>query len=213
MLWNDDSLASLDSQSPGFSEEQQHVNGHGAVEQVDETFTAFKLFGSLALFNYLTPLVERTDAYRAIMRTFYQRSRVYRYQLTAQDVLDAVREELRQEYHLEQCKTDLDSLVRWGNLVTIYDTGRVTTIADLRSPVLRYQAMPEALEIEAFLASHARIGASEGGRQGDLPLLDEFAAAIGRVAGGGSQRVYAGALPENCRSLAPDLYDLGARHP
>ncbi|HEX7733736.1 MAG TPA: TIGR02677 family protein [Ktedonobacteraceae bacterium] len=174
MLWNNDLSASLDSQAPSSSEDTG-VNGHAAVEQVQETITAFKPFGSLALFNYLTPLVERTDAYRAIMRVFYQRSRVYRYQLTSQDVLDAVREELRQDYHLEQCKADLDSLVRWGNLATIYDTGRVTTIADLRSPVLRYQAMPEALEIESFLASHAHIGASEGGlRQGDLPLLDEL---------------------------------------
>ncbi len=155
--------------------EENHVNSHGSLQQAQESITAFKQFGSISLFNYLTPFVDRTDAYRAVMRVFYQRSRAYRYQLTAQDVLDAVREETRQEYHLENCKADLESLVRWGNLTTLYDTGRVTTIADLRSPVLRYQATSEALEIEAFLASQAHIGASEGGlRQGDLPLLDEL---------------------------------------
>lgn len=168
-------MASLDPYTTPDRSEENRVNDPGPSRQAQDNATAFKQFGALSLFNYLTPLVDRTDAYRAIMRAFYQRSRAYRYQLTAQDVLDAVREEIRQEYHLEHCKADLDSLVKWGNLATIYDTGRVTTIADLRSSVLRYQATPEALEIEAFLASHAHIGASEGGlRQGDLPLLDEL---------------------------------------
>lgn len=176
------SLARLEiDKIPDPSAEKNRANGHEpspatqVQTQTQDTITAFKHFGALALFNYLTPLVERTDYYRTIMRVFYQRSRAYRYQLSAQDVLDAVQQETRQEYHLENCKADLDSLVRWGNLTTLYDTARVTTIADLRSPVLRYQASFEALEIEAFLASHARIGASEGGlRQGDLPLLDEL---------------------------------------
>jgi uncharacterized protein (TIGR02677 family) len=107
------------------------------------------------------------------MRTFFQRSRVYRYQLTAQHILEAVQAERPQEeYNLEACKADLDSLVKWGNLTTLYDTGRVSTIADFRSPVLRYQATAEALEIEAFLESHEHIGASEGGLyQEDLPRL------------------------------------------
>lgn len=153
--------------------EENQANIRRPQQETQESFTAFRPFGPLALFNYLTPLVDHTHFYRAIMRTFYQKSRAYRYQLTAQDVLEAVHEEARQEYHLEQCKTDLENLVRWGNLTTLYDTGRVTTIADLRSPALRYQATSEALEIEAFLASHAHLGASEGGlRQGDLPLLD-----------------------------------------
>ena len=179
--------------------EENRINGRGSFQQVQDNITAFKQFGSLSLFNYLTPLVDHTNSYRAIMRTFYRRSRAYRYQLTAQDVLDAVREEIKQEYHSENCKADLDSLVRWGNLTTIYDTGRVTTIADLRSSILRYQATSEALEIEAFLASHAHIGASEGGlRQGDLPLLDELLRQLDTWL----QEDRSGYTPEHCQEIA-----------
>jgi uncharacterized protein (TIGR02677 family) len=132
----------------------------------------FKPFGVIPLFTYLTPITNRTDWYRAIMRVFFQRSREYRYHLTAQDILEAVRDSTGLDYQIEACKNDLDRLVEWGNLTTLYDSGRVTSIADFRSPVLRYQATPEALEIEAFLASHAYIGSSEGGlHQGDLARL------------------------------------------
>lgn len=134
--------------------------------------TAFKPFGTISLFSYLTPISDRTDWYRAIMHTFFESSRKYRYQLTAEDILEAVRDTTKIDYHLEACKGDLERLVKWGNLTTLYDTSRVTTIADFRSPILRYQASADALEIEAFLVSHAHAGASEGGLyQGDLPHL------------------------------------------
>ena len=97
--------------------------------------TAFKPFGPITLFNYLTPISDRIDWYRSIMRIFLQRSREYRYQLTAQDVLDTVHMSQahgEQEYYLEACKNDLGRLVSWGNLTTLYDTSRVTTITDFR---------------------------------------------------------------------------------
>jgi uncharacterized protein (TIGR02677 family) len=137
--------------------------------------TTFKPFGPITLFNYLTPISDRIDWYRSIMRIFLQRSREYRYQLTAQDVLDTLHMSQthgEQEYYLEACKNDLNRLVSWGNLTTLYDTSRVTTITDFRSPVLLYQATQEALAIENFLTEQARIGASEGGLyQGDLPRI------------------------------------------
>jgi uncharacterized protein (TIGR02677 family) len=142
------------------------------VNAGEESPATFKLLGPIHLFNYLTPLSERTDWYRAIMRTFFRSSRRYRYQLTAQEVMETVLAEIQQEYHLEACKADLERLVKWGNLSTLYDTSRVATIADFRSPILRYQAIPEALAIEAFLASHVHIGTSEGGlSQSDLSHL------------------------------------------
>jgi uncharacterized protein (TIGR02677 family) len=154
------------SSSNGQDQSQQEQNSAG------EPTAAFQRFGPIQLFNYLTPISERTDWYRAIMRTFFLHSRSYRYQLTVQEVVEAVREEIMQEYHLEACKADLERLVKWGNLTTLYDTGRVTTIADFRSPILRYQAIPEALALEAFLASHVQRGGSEGElSQGDLSLL------------------------------------------
>ena len=181
----------LNEDGPRLSETENE--SYEPSQQAQSSATAFRPFGTISLFNYLTPLSDRTDWYRAIMRTFFQSSRAYRYQLTAQDVLEAVHAEIREPYHLEACKTDLERMVKWGNLATLYDAGRVTTIADFRSPVLRYQATSEALEIEAFLASHAHIGASEGGlRQGDLPLLWETLQQIHRW------------LQEGHRTLTPE---------
>src|SRR5215510_6797833 len=115
--------------------DQEETSSPGEVEQgttqknIHSLTTAFKPFGPITLFNYLTPITDRIDWYRAIMRIFLQRSREYRYQLTAQDVLDTLRmSQGEQEYYLETCKNDLNRLVSWGNLTTLYDTSRVTTI-------------------------------------------------------------------------------------
>ena len=178
------SLLSLsEPEIPAIRANQEEISSLGVVEQAatqanaHNLLTAFKPFGPITLFNYLTPISERIDWYRAIMRIFLQRSRAYRYQLTAQDVLDSLHTSQiygEQEYFLESCKNDLGRLVTWGNLTTLYDTSRVTTITDFRSPVLLYQATQEALAIENFLAEQARIGASEGGLyQGDLPRIWE----------------------------------------
>src|SRR5436309_14509309 len=71
-------------QEESFSPEKtKQANAHNQI-------SAFKPFGPITLFNYLTPITDRIDWYRAIMRIFLQRSREYRYQLTAQDVLDTL---------------------------------------------------------------------------------------------------------------------------
>jgi uncharacterized protein (TIGR02677 family) len=140
-----------------------------------QALTAFNRFGPLSIVNYVASTSERTDWYRAIMRAFFRRSHEYTYRLTAQEVMEAVRIETRQEYTLDVCKRDLESLVAWGNLTVLPDMSRVTTIADFRSPVLLYQATSEALEFEAFIEQHLHIGASEGGlHQGDLLHLLEL---------------------------------------
>ncbi len=137
--------------------------------------TALNRFGPLSIVNYVASSSGRTDWYRSIMRMFFRFSHEYRYHLTAQEIAEAVEEELRQDYPLDSCKTDLQSLVAWGNLSMLPDMSRVTTIADFRSPVLLYQATSEALEFEAFIARHLHVGASEGGlHQGDLRHLLEL---------------------------------------
>ena len=148
-----------------------------AVNNQPNITTAFKPLGPITLFNYLTPITDRVDWYRSIMRIFLQRSREYRYQLTAQDILESLQttySHTGNDYTLDACKNDLARLASWGNLSTLYDTSRVTTITDFRSPVLLYQATQEALALETFLAEQTHIGASEGGLyQGDLPRIWE----------------------------------------
>ena len=143
--------------------------------------TAFNRFGPLSIVNYVASTTERTDWYRAIMRAFFRQSHEYRYRLSAQEILEVVRAEVKTDYTLEACKRDLASLAEWGNVATLPDMSRVTTIADFRSPVLLYQATADALEFEAFIEEHLRVGASEGGlHRGDLLHLLETLQRIDR---------------------------------
>lgn len=136
--------------------------------------SAFNLTDRLQIFSYLVSS-NRVRWYRVIMRVFLQRHReLYRYQLTAQEVRDAVRESFDPEYTLEQCQNDLASLKEWGNIITFYDSSRATSISSFLSPALLYQATPAAIAVETFLDEQARASANSGAlRQGDLPRLWE----------------------------------------
>ena len=134
--------------------------------------SVFNFTDRLPIFSYLVSS-NRIRWYRVIMRFFLQCHReLYRYQLTAQEVRDALRETFDSEYTLEQCQNDLAALKEWGNITTIYDSSRATSIASFLSPALLYQATPEAIAIETFLDEQARANMGKGSlRQGDLPHL------------------------------------------
>src|SRR6266699_472252 len=134
--------------------------------------SVFNFTDRLPIFSYLVSS-NRIRWYRVIMLFFLQCHReLYRYQLTAQEVRDAVRETFDSDYTLEQCQNDLAALKEWGNITTIYDSSRATSIASFLSPALLYQATPEAMAIETFLDEQARANMGKGSlRQGDLPHL------------------------------------------
>ena len=138
----------------------------------ESTISAFNLTDRVPTFSYLVS-PNRTRWYRTIMRAFLQHHKeLYRYQLTAQEIRDAVRDAFDTEYTLEQCQNDLAALKEWGNVTTIYDSSRATSIASFLSPALLYQATPEAIAIETFLEEQTRANAARGSlRQGDLPRL------------------------------------------
>src|SRR5205823_12378569 len=146
-----------------------------SIATADERLSSpsvFNITDRLPIFSYLVNS-NRIRWYRVIMRYFLQCHReLYRYQLTAQEVRDAVRASFDAEYTLEQCQNDLAALKEWGNVTTIYDSSRATSIASFLSPALLYQASPEAIAIETFLAEQARATAASGSlRQSDLPRL------------------------------------------
>jgi uncharacterized protein (TIGR02677 family) len=143
----------------------------GTYEGIPPT-TIFNLTDRLPIFSYLVNS-NRIRWYRVIMRVFLQHHReLYRYQLTAQEVRDAVRAAFDPEYTLDQCQNDLAALREWGNVTTIYDSSRATSIASFLSPALLYQATPEAIAIETFLDEQTRANSGKGAlRQGDLPHL------------------------------------------
>src|SRR5205809_6259725 len=146
-----------------------------SIATADERLSApsvFNITDRLPIFSYLVNS-NRIRWYRVIMRFFFQCHReLYRYQLTAQEVRDTVRATFDAEYTLEQCQNDLAALKEWGNVTTIYDSSRATSIASFLSPALLYQATPEAIAIETFLDEQNRASTGKGSlRQGDLPHL------------------------------------------
>src|SRR6266566_5299570 len=143
----------------------------GTYEGLPPT-TIFNLTDRLPIFSYLVNS-NRIRWYRVIMRVFLQHHReLYRYQLTAQEVRDAVRATFDPEYTLDQCQNALAARREWGNVTTIYDSSRATSITSFLSPALLYQATPEAIAIETFLDEQTRANMGKGSlRQGDLPHL------------------------------------------
>jgi len=160
----------------------------------------FNLTDRLAIFTYLVNS-NRIRWYRVIMRIFLQHHRdLYHYQLTAQEVRDAVRNGHDPEYTLEQCQNDLASLKEWGNITTIYDASRATSIASFLAPALLYQATPEAIAIETFLEEQTRVSAAKGSlRQSDLPRLWASLAQLDE-----DLHVYPLELPAQSREIAEE---------
>src|SRR5437660_7831895 len=162
--------------------------------------SVFNFTDRLPIFSYLVSS-NRIRWYRVIMRYFLQCHReLYRYQLTAQEVRDALRATFDAEYTLEQCQNDLAALKEWGNITTIYDSSRATSIASFLSPALLYQATPEAIAIETFLDEQTRASAGRGSlRQGDIPRLWEALQHLDE-----ELQVYSPAQPASSRDIAEE---------
>src|SRR6266704_2479654 len=187
-------------QNNGYNAElvDQHtlVSSHAVYESIPSA-SIFNLTDRLPIFSYLVNS-NRIRWYRVIMRIFLQHHRdLYNYQLTAQEIRDAVRSAFDPGYTLEQCQNDLAALKEWGNVTTIYDSSRATSIASFLSPALLYQATPEAIAIETFLDEQNRASTGKGSlRQGDLPhlwnslqVLDENLSGEGSVFRGSGERI------------------------
>src|SRR6266700_2207047 len=161
----------IDEDTVLYSPGKQFV-GIAATPESLTSSSAFNVTDRLPIFSYLVNS-NRIRWYRVIMRVFLQHHReLYRYQLTAQEVRDAVRAAFDPEYTLDQCQNDLAALREWGNVTTIYDSSRATSITSFLSPALLYQATPEAIAIETFLDEQTRANSGKGAlRQGDLPHL------------------------------------------
>ena len=78
--------------------------------------------------------VENTDRYRPIIRLFYLKYEKLKYWMYQEDVFEELKEDpYFQEYTMEQCQQDLAALASWGNLLTIQDTRKVTTIEEFKN--------------------------------------------------------------------------------
>ena len=91
-----------------------------------------KLTRPLTEAKYLN--ADNADRYRSIMRIFYENYEKLRYWMYQEEVYEALKEDpYFREYTPEQCQQDLAALVSWGNLVTIQDTRRVSSIEEFKN--------------------------------------------------------------------------------
>lgn len=102
--------------------------------------------------KYLT--ADNVARYRLIMRFFYENHSKLKYWLKPEDVYSGVSSwNLLDDYTLEQCQRDLDTLTEWRNLTSSHDGGRARSIEEYVRKRYRYLMTPYAIEIERMLES------------------------------------------------------------
>lgn len=109
-----------------------------------------KLLKPLKEASYLN--VDNTDRYRPILRLFYLNYEKLKYWMYLEEVYEELKEDdYFSKYSIEQCQQDLSALVSWGNLNTIQDTRKVTTLEEFKNKKFRYRLSEYAVEIERMV--------------------------------------------------------------
>lgn len=99
---------------------------------------------------YLT--AENVGRYRLILRFFYLEYEKIKYWMNQEEVfLEVVSHNEFADYTMDKCRQDLDMLVKWGNLLTVQDTKKVTSIEAFRNRQYRYQLSDYSVEIERLM--------------------------------------------------------------
>lgn len=106
-----------------------------------------KLIKPITEVNYLRS--ENVARYRLIVRYFFIEYEKIHYWLHKEDVYNMmICIDGYQNYTMEQCQQDLQSLVDWKNLTAIQDSQKVKTIEDFKNRKYRYQLSEYSVEIE-----------------------------------------------------------------
>lgn len=97
--------------------------------------------------RYLT--AENAYRYRMIMRCFFQQYERMKYWLYKEDIFEEISKyEEFQDYTIEECRGELDSLVTWKNLIPVQDTSKVATVEEFKNKQFRYRMSEYSVEIE-----------------------------------------------------------------
>ena len=82
--------------------------------------------------TYLT--ADNATRYRVIIRLFYTLNEKMTYWLTQDDVYYNLKQHKEfEDYTPEQCRSDLDQLIKWGNLSHMQDITKVATLDELKT--------------------------------------------------------------------------------
>ncbi|MBQ0064846.1 MAG: TIGR02677 family protein [Firmicutes bacterium] len=97
--------------------------------------------------NYLSAI--NVARYRFIIRTFFEEYEKINYWLYREDIYKKMVDSgLFENYTIEMCQQDLQSLTEWKNLLAVQDAQKVRTIEDFKNRRFRYQLSKYTVEIE-----------------------------------------------------------------
>jgi len=112
--------------------------------------------------TYLT--AEKSWSYRAILRYFYIQHERMREFLFPEEIYEYVTQFNEfNGYTEEALQLDLDSLVRWGNLIARQELGKSRTVEEFKKKRFRYQCTPYTVEFERMLMELEGMGETFGG--------------------------------------------------
>jgi uncharacterized protein (TIGR02677 family) len=124
--------------------------------------------------------VENSDRYRSITRLFYLNYEKLRYWMYQEEIYEELTEDpYFAGYTIEQCQQDLETLANWGNLATIQDTRRVSSIEEFKNKKFRYQLSETTVEIERMVIRLENLFIE--GASLEPTLLERLRFALGKI--------------------------------
>lgn len=97
--------------------------------------------------SYLT--ADNYLRYRAILRFFYNEYEKIRYWLYKEDVFCELKKyDEFSDYTMDLCKSDLEQLIAWKNIIPLQDSSKVSTIEEYKNKQFRYYLSEFSVEIE-----------------------------------------------------------------
>lgn len=106
-----------------------------------------KLLKPITEVSYLR--AENVARYRVIIRYFYEEYEKIKYMLHPEDIFNMMKQTgIFDDYTEALCQNDLDALVEWGNLISMQDSSKVTTLEEFTNRKYRYQLSEYTVEIE-----------------------------------------------------------------
>lgn len=112
--------------------------------------------------TYLT--AEKAWSYRPILRYFYIQHERMREFLHPEEIYAYLKQYTEfQEYTMDGLHQDLESLVKWGNLIANQEHRKAKTIEEYKKKSFRYQCTPYTVEFERMMIQLEQLGDSFGG--------------------------------------------------
>ncbi|WP_217594133.1 TIGR02677 family protein [Cohnella sp. GbtcB17] len=128
--------------------------------------------------SYLT--ATNVARYRVIMRFVYVEYQRLRYWLRPEEIYEGAKSSgVLENYTLEMCMSDLESLKGWGNLASRHDGGRALSLEEYMRKKSQYLLTPYSIEIERMLEALEKVKGYGGSLE--TTYFDQIAACVHEI--------------------------------